>query len=561
MYVTLFCIAVSFLFFIYSGSFLISIIKTESIGNYSVFDLFFIGFCFTGALLNFLSLFFPINIFLIIAIFIAITFYFFKTKKIDFTLIKKKILLIKTKKKMSFLFSFLFVISLLFYYVINPKNYDTWLYHVASIQWIETYRVVPGLANFYDRLGFNSSMFTISAGFTFKELYNQHIYIITSLLYTVFGVWIITKVFSYKNYMSLFLFLFLYFFSLQYIEVISSCGTDAVSNILVAYICISLIINKNIDYRKNLIFIIIPVFVVTLKFSTLPVILIAVFYLFFTKKSFLGFLKRTTLFFSVFLGGWLIRNIIISGYLFYPNPKIDLLSLSWKVPKERVEVTYNWILSYGRIPFKNYPEVLAKPFNEWIFIWWESALYRNKVLYGLALISVLFFILYVIKNYKNLSRSIILFYSVNLLGGLLWLFTAPDVRFSFSFILILALAPIIFILQNISLNKKMIFVVSSLSFLYLFSNTIFESYPIFKTNYINHQIEGLYLPNDFSEKKDRLSIKYLDFYLKTPSGKSIKIYSGNGDDFIYDKFPCTTNYGFNIELRGESLQDGFNTIK
>jgi hypothetical protein len=39
------------------------------------------------------------------------------------------------------------------------------------------YNMVPGLANFHDRFGFNSSMFVLSAGFSFSAIYNQYIFV------------------------------------------------------------------------------------------------------------------------------------------------------------------------------------------------------------------------------------------------------------------------------------------------------------------------------------------------------------------------------------------------
>jgi hypothetical protein len=64
----------------------------------------------------------------------------------------------------------LFLAVFFVYLIIKPGHFDTYLYHMSSIQWIEQYRAVPGLANVQERLGFNSSIFVLSAGFSFYFL-------------------------------------------------------------------------------------------------------------------------------------------------------------------------------------------------------------------------------------------------------------------------------------------------------------------------------------------------------------------------------------------------------
>nr|WP_178138336.1 hypothetical protein [Flavobacterium haoranii] len=489
-------------------------------------------------------------------------FIYFLAKKKLFLEIKNEVLLSLKKNKNAIIVISFFIISLLFYYIINPRNFDTLLYHVAAIQWNESYRVIPGLANFYDRLGFNSSMFVLSAGFTFKEIYNQHIFIINSLLFTVFSSWLIVKAFRLKNIYSLLLVIYLYFFSEQYIHLISSCGTDTIANILISYILLSLLIIPNAINSKKLVFIIIPFVCITVKFSVLPILIISLYSIFQVEKLKLNFIKTVTLYSIFYLGGWLIRNFILSGYLFYPNPSLDFFSVDWKVPKERVSVTYKWIISFGRIPFKSYPEVLKLSFKEWFPIWWEAALLKNKTFYILSLFSsflITINLLIVKKRKENFKIGVILITCIT--GVLLWLFTAPDIRFSFAFILFLSLLPLYF-LKSIKINRMFTTIIIVISFCYMFYKNLSHSFILFKHNYNEQKIvEYLYLPNDFSEQKKTKSIKYLDFNLKTPNKRKIKMHSSYGDSYIYDKFPCTTNYLYNIELRGENLQDGFRTKK
>jgi L-asparaginase II len=46
---------------------------------------------------------------------------------------------------------------------------------------------------------------------------------------------------------------------------------------------------------------------------------------------------------------WLIRNIILSGYLIFPFEKIDIFAFDWKIPLHRVEGISKGILGFARL--------------------------------------------------------------------------------------------------------------------------------------------------------------------------------------------------------------------
>ena len=64
-----------------------------------------------------------------------------------------------------------------FFLALGPhESYDTDLYHLQTIKWIEKYPVVPGLANLHGRIGFNNNIFTLFALTSFEGVFNQEIY-------------------------------------------------------------------------------------------------------------------------------------------------------------------------------------------------------------------------------------------------------------------------------------------------------------------------------------------------------------------------------------------------
>lgn len=61
------------------------------------------------------------------------------------------------------LFGIAFSIAAFYYSIAGQLTYDTGLYYAQAIHWIESFGVVPGLANLHIRLGFNSTLFLLAA--------------------------------------------------------------------------------------------------------------------------------------------------------------------------------------------------------------------------------------------------------------------------------------------------------------------------------------------------------------------------------------------------------------
>jgi hypothetical protein len=559
MFVILFCFLVtSFIFIILGKSFIIRFdnVKQE---NYSFFDSFFIGICIAGSLLNIWSLALPTNYASLLFLFFSSTLLLY----INFKPLKKEFLgymkWFYSEKK----FFYLIIISLflvLMYALVLPRNFDTYLYHINAIQWNEMYSVVPGLANFHNRFGLNSSVMTLSAGFSFISIYNQYIFIISSLPFFVFFVWLLKYIYFQKGAIGLFSLFFIYFFFLQYGSDISSPGTDLLPNIFVAFVLLSLIFDPKTIEKKQYIFVIIPFFCFTLKLSVFPILIIGILAIFKNNNTILLSTKKIIALGSIIILPWIIRNVILSGYILYPIENLDFFSFDWKVPKENVIEIKNWIYSWGRIPMKDYHDVLKLSFMEWFPIWWNAALLRNQVFITLAAFAPLNYIVFYFLNKKANHFIIFLTVSITYLSFLLWLFTAPDIRFSFSFILILALFPIL-IFKDFYNKLKIFFNPSLIILLFL---TLFlvskDGYKLFREEY--HSFKNVskysYLPNDVYYEKQKRNVEFEKKVYLTPNKYKIDLFCPKiTNTQCYDKFPCAPRLDNSFSLRGEGLQEGF----
>lgn len=558
MYATLICFLItSFIFTILGKTFINFFDKPE---KYSIFDSFFIGLSFVGTILNFWSLFFPTNhysLILLLLISLLILYKERKTYNIYFSSIKNK--LIDNRSILIITTISILLITLLFS-VVTPQLYDTYLYHINAIQWNENYKIVPGLANLHDRFGFNSSVFVLSAGFSFNFIYEQYLFIINSLSFLLFFIWVLKNAIEINNIKSLLLLLFIYYFTNQYFLDISSPGTDLLPNIFISYLLINILLFREFIKRKWLVFLVLPMFCLTLKLSTLPIIILSLIVIFTNNENtFLKNIKKFVFLAILFILPWIVRNVFLSGYLLFPVASIDIFNFDWKVPLENVKLTKDWIYSWARIPFKDSKEVLAMNFSEWFKIWWEKLLLINKKLLILAVISPFVFLIY--SLFKKNEKEKLIPIGVALIIMLLWFFTAPDIRFSFSVILFLALSPIALInFDKLKIfNKKYLIIVLSTYTLFLIYQ---KAITLFKQDYLIKNIsEYYYLPTDITTIKEKRNIKYNTKNFNSEKN-IINIFEPNPTHSqCFDKFPCSWYIDSNIRLRGEELGDGFLYIK
>lgn len=548
MFATLVCLFI-FLFIVHNiGNFVLIKLVSKEKENYSFFDVYFLGLAFVSSFLIIWSLFLPTNYIALLILLILAIFFFYKNFKYYKNLITKKL-----SNKYSLIIYILLLLGILCIGIVLPQNYDTNLYHVQAILWNENYRVVPGLANFYDRLGFNSSIFVINAAFSFTFLYQQMFFVVATGSFFMLTGFILRNILLQDNILKkIFLFLFIFYFTQQYLPNISSPDADILSNIIFSYLIITLLLDYNKIEKKYLLFITLPLYCVTIKLSTLPIILLCIS-IFFFKFSLKNSLKFLSLSFVIFLFPWLIRNIIISGYIIYPNASIDIFNFDWKVPIQYVEITKNWVYSFGRNPFKYYEEVLSLSLSDWTLVWWNNALFKTRVLMILCCISPIITLLIIWRKHKT-NKFISLTFLTSLSSFLLWFFTAPDIRFSYGVLLLLALFPIALLTYK---NNKFELVFKTLIVLFLVYFT-YSSYELLQKQYYNKSFSTyVYLPKDYYYLKYERRIKYDTIELNTKKGKKLILYSAIGETSTYDNFPCTTNYKGGLQLRGEDLQSGF----
>ena len=331
-----------------------------------------------------------------------------------------------------------------------PANPDTGIYHAQAIHWLEAYPAVPGLGNLHTRLAFNSSWLALNALFSLSFLGLRSFHLVSAALTLTAGIDFAKGAMDWYRGQGTFanilrtIFLPLIFFVLG--SQLSSPGTD-LPVILTLWIGLTAWLDalpevKGGNPLRGIIIFAIVVTLVTVKLSAAPVLFLAAWIGLRNLKNPGTVLKLAGLA-GVILLPWMVRNIILSGYLIYPLPGIDWFNLDWKIPQVVARTEVLTIQAWARDPGAAVEEVLAKQFFSWLQLWFiEKTANQKLIVLGAAVSPVIFALgLAIGHQAKKLGQerlaNLVSGFLTVLLGAVYWLFTAPDIRFGYGFLLAL----------------------------------------------------------------------------------------------------------------------------
>ncbi|GAB6008869.1 LIC_10190 family membrane protein [Dysgonomonas reticulitermitis] len=526
-------------------------------GNYNLVDKLLAGLCLLIIPLSVWSLWMPSNhIFLLISIAVSSAYWSIYRKRALDTLAPVKRAIASLTKIQTLLLIALILFSL-YLFSWDQEVYDSLVYHHQNIRWNEEYAVVPGLGNLDDKFGFNSNYFLLSSIFTFRFLFGEAIYPVQSFFVTAISCWVLYVLFKsnyeIKRVVVLISYILLFWVSIYFL---GNTSTDILPNFIVFYIIARLILHPKSLTTNNIIYIILPVFLLTCKLSFFPVCIFSVYLLYLLIKE----KKYKELYFlisicSLIVIPWLIRNVIISGYLVYPLYQVDLFSFDWKVPREVAIQQKDYIFAVGyyflRITLK-YPDMsIRDPLAINILA---------DIIYLFTFISMSIMTYYLIKHRRKAGAQVWLMYSVFLIVILVWATGGPDIRF-ISGILCAA----IFTGGTLLLKSNHLPLIGkTISFIFVTGIIMWNSYNLYSfssqtynSNIVSHIS---YKPYSVIDRKRIQGVEVEKDFTEYPLNNGIIILVNSG--YSYDILPSTVTYAKFLpidclEARGSSLQDGF----
>ena len=388
------------------------------------------------ALGQWIVLFLPVNGITLLIILLLLGFISAARKKKVADLFRNCMTELRTSPGIFYICLFCFLIMIL---VLNAGPIimdDTDSYHIQMVKWINEHGSVPGIANLHLRFGFNSSWFISIALFNFP----------TGILkgYT-----------SLNGLLSFWMCFFLLesFFDSIHNKVLKQ-GWFSAACLIIFALCLlnwpmirGSATNANYDFITTCCILILfvdlkapgkspppewlvwPVYLFSVRMTNFPLLLLSIIFFLQFLKPFSG--KKV--FFTVLTAGFVIipfivRNIILSGYAFFPVYQLDFFSFDWKVDKMKLVEFSRYIKYFNRVsPANQLMSVTDKlEFPEWIRSWYRYLFRFDRVILTVSFVG--FIVLFL--RLKKIRNDLFKIFFVTMICQLIaWFLMSPDPRF------------------------------------------------------------------------------------------------------------------------------------
>ncbi len=332
---------------------------------------------------------------------------------------------------------------------------DTGIYHAQAIRMLEEYGVLKGLGNLQLHFAYNSSYLALCALFTLSFILPFPLHTMTGFFMVVFSIYAADGLFdikSHKRHGGDLARIAILIYSFTNLTGLQSPATDYGTMFMTLYILCAWITyteeRKYTEDRDNDIAFygylsVLAIFTVSMKLSAALIVVIAVLPAakLLKERRFKDFWCFIAVGFFSFLP-FMIRNVILSGYLFYPVASIDLFNVVWKIPADYMKVDADQIKVWGRCLFD--VRRVDEGITSWFPIWWENKQhYEVMLIYSQLVGAILTAILLAFRiKEKKLDMAMVLFYAALYLNIIMWLFTAPFIRYGLAFLLLLPLCAV-----------------------------------------------------------------------------------------------------------------------
>lgn len=325
-------------------------------------------------------------------------------------------------------------------------HYDSDLYHGQAIHWIEDYGVVKGLGNLHGRLAYNSSSFALSALYSFAFLggmsYHACAGFVALLLLISCGR--IVHIFKDKKVkVSDFVRAAgIYYICNIYDEMVSP-ASDYFTMLAFIYIVIRFLdgAEKSEDADYYGIYALMAFFGLTLKLSVGPLVILTVvpLVMLIKEKRYSKIVAYGVAVLAIVLP-FLIRNVILSGRLFYPSIALDIFNVAWKIPEDAALSDKAYIIAFGR--GYSSMDAASLPINAWFPTWYFSLEKIWKMLFYGGVMGSIFWTIDRLKEfgkkYKKSTDAVIDFTVFTVIASsVFWLMSSPLVRYGQGYLLVL----------------------------------------------------------------------------------------------------------------------------
>lgn len=444
-------------------------------------------------------------------------------------------------------------------------HYDSDLYHAQSIRWMEEYGVVPGLGNLHERFAYNSSFFALSALFSMKFLLGTSMHamngffaFLLSLTCLPIGKSFKNKKFKISDYARV--------GAIYYLTIITNEVVAPVSDIAVMLVNFFIVIkwldalekqDATGDVAPFALLCVVGVYALTLKLTAglILILLIKPAYQLVKEK------RVKEIFIYLALGlciaiPWFARTVIISGWLLYPFPALDLFNFDWEMDPYFINIDAMQIKTWGRALYAI--GLIDTPMIEWFPNWFQTTLSSMEkiLILGAILALVVVFVLgisWIIKVCQKKNDSAFTNYLLVMLALAasygFWQTSAPLMRYGYVYVLLLSLVVFGYLISRFEIvtsHKRILGLCPKIVYVAVLLYAIYKLFAV--GNYAWEARTGDYYV---------WQLGYGVYDVEAYEIEGETFYSGAyGDRTGYDYFPSAPGKA-NIMFRGESIKEGF----
>lgn len=432
-------------------------------------------------------------------------------------------------------------------------HYDSDLYHAQSIRWIEEYGIVPGLGNIHVRFAYNSSFFSLSALYSMRYITGQSLHTLNGFFALLLSIEVL-DMFGRRRCVMLSDFArigALYYLTLIYRDIVAP-ASDYCVMCMVFYLIIrwlSYLEQNETDSTPYALLCVLGVYCVTLKLTAGIILLLVIkpAYMLLKDKQY-GRIAIYILLGIFVLAPWVMRTAIISGYLIYPFPALDVLDVDWKMDKAAVILDAAEIKTWGR--GLNNASLVNLPVHEWLASWFRTTLPAlGKMLIVsdavcLFLLTGIFlwkaFMYIKKKKTDGFSADTLLVLATVAVSYMFWQLSAPLLRYGYAYILLLIALTAGAFLQIVLHGRERIFFfgVILLVSVKAVSFTIYTFDTVRKPYYACQQDYGSYDMESFETDGIKM------------------YYPKSGDRVGYEYFPAVPR-PVEVYMRSDEIKNGF----
>lgn len=382
------------------------------------------------------------------------------------------------------------LVACIFVIVSVPACYFSWLftdagrYYMPIVKWVQLEPVAVGLSNVHAFFGFNHLWFVLQAMLELPFLGLAGSYVLNSLIICClfFSAWnILTsseKAWEHSFFSKLNLFVGLTYFILFSSVINIGNGTGSINSGIDRYVFYVLFLNIQIlenpeDRVTKVLCLLLSVLVMTLKTNGIILLLLTMTVLCFAflqrhpysikllfhsiLKEFFSLLGLMT---SLLTGAWLIRGVLTSGCLLYPQKLSCFNQLSWTASTAQLQFLSALLSSWYSCPSITfdaaYFALRAKALQ------WVLTFFIQNVLPLMIVGIILYLSGWIFKGEKSVKgpfRIFVLVWILQIASALVLIYLAPNIWYSYTYAVMTGLLIISFSLfqwKTLLLSRKVV---------------------------------------------------------------------------------------------------------